>query len=78
MEYKDEYIDYMIDKISTLGLKHFDIVKESLDKIREDFSDTSFSKKIQPIHSHYYRNHHLDFLDYWNYKRCRDLDIPVK
>jgi hypothetical protein len=33
MKYKEEYINYMIEKISTLNLKHFDIVKESLEKI---------------------------------------------
>lgn len=76
MEYKNEYIDYMIDRISTLNLKHFDIIKESLEDIKIKEVD-SIGKKLKPIHYHYYKDHNLDFLDYYNYKRCRDLGLPI-
>jgi hypothetical protein len=76
MEYKNEYIDYMIDKISTLNLKHFDIVKESLEELKVKEVD-SIGKKLKPIHYHYYKDHKLDFLDYYNYKRCKDMGIII-
>ena len=77
MQYKEEYIDYMIDKISTLNLKHFDLIKDSLERIKESQVE-SIGKKLKPIHYHYYTDHKLDFLDYYNYKRCKDLDLPIK
>jgi len=75
--YKEEYIDYMIDKISTLNLEHFDIVKENLLNIKVMDLPISIGKKLQPIHSHYYRDCGLDFLDYFNYKRCKDFNLPI-
>lgn len=77
MEYKNEYIDYMIDKISTLNLKHFDIVRESLSELKTVELD-SIGKKLKPIHYHYYKDHGLNFLDYYNYKRCMDLGLAIK
>lgn len=77
MQYKEDYIDYMIDKISSLNLNHFDIIKDSIDKMR-DIENEQIGKKLKPIHYHYYIEHNLDFLDYYNYKRCRDLNIPIK
>ena len=77
MDYKEEYIDYMIDKISTLNLEHFDIIKENLEKIKKNEPESSLDKKLRPIHSHYYRDFNLDFLDYYNYKRCKDLNLPI-
>jgi hypothetical protein len=74
MEYKIEYIDYMIDKISTLNLKHFDIIKESLEELKEKEIE-SIGKKLKPIHYHYYKDYNLDFLDYYNYKRDKDLGL---
>lgn len=76
MEYKDEYIDYMIDKISTLNLKHFGIIKESLYNLKKVEFD-SIGKKMRPIHSYYYRDHKLDFLDYYNYRRCKDIGLSI-
>lgn len=76
MEYKNEYIDYMIAKISTLNLKHFDVVRESLEDLKSKDLD-SIGKKLKPMHYHYYKDHNLNFLDYYNYKRCVDLKLPI-
>jgi hypothetical protein len=77
MKYKEEYINYMIEKISTLNLKHFDIVKESLENLKTTEVD-SIGKKLRPIHYHYFKDHKLDFIDYYNYVRCRELDFEIK
>lgn len=77
MKYKEEYIDYMILKISSLNLKHFDIIKESLENLKRIETD-SIGKKLKPIHYHYYKDHKLDFLDYYNYVRCRELNLEIK
>ena len=77
MKYKEEYINYMIEKISTLNLKHFDIVKESLENLKTTEVD-SIGKKLRPIHYHYFKDHKLDFIDYYNYVRCRELDLEIK
>jgi hypothetical protein len=76
--YQSEYIDYMMLKISTLDLKHLDIVLESLSKIKKEDPSEETIKKLQPIHYHYYKTHKLNFLDYWNFKRCKELGLEIK
>lgn len=76
MDYKEDYIDYMIQKISTLNIEHFDMVKDSLEKFKTKKVD--IDKELRPIHFHYYENHKLDFLDYYNYRRCRKLNLNIK
>jgi len=77
MKYKEEYINYMIDKISTLDLKHFDIIKESLENLKTT-EVNSIGKKLRPIHYYYFRDHKLDFIDYYNYVRCSELALEIK
>jgi hypothetical protein len=77
MDYKVDYIDYMISKISTLNLKHFDIIKESLERFKTKQVE-SIGKDLKPIHFHYYTNYKLDFLDYYNYYRCRELNLEIE
>jgi len=78
IKYRDEYLNYMIDKITTLNLKHQDIIIESLNNIRKNEPDSTFIKKLIPIHSHYYRDMGLDFLDYFNFQRCKELNLKIE
>lgn len=73
----EDYIEYFKDFIIKENILLLDIHLERLNKLKEEGYGKYTIESLDILHNVLYHKHNLRFLDYFNYKRCIDFNLPL-
>lgn len=74
----NEYIEYFIVKINESNFQHKLMLCKSLNESKNKDINKEFLQHLRGWHHILYRNNDIDVLDYNNFYRCKEYDLPIK
>ena len=77
-KYIDEYIEYFILIVENADFKHKDLFLIGINSIKEKEHSDELILFLREIHYNIYDEIKCEFVDYNNFYRCKELDLPIK
>lgn len=77
LKWINEYLDYFIIKLEKSNFNNKSIFIKGLNECRTQKND-NFLKDLRETHYLFYNTYKIDLLDYNNFYRCKELNLPIK
>lgn len=73
----DQYIDYFINIINEKNIEPKKLFLDNLESLRNDGESKKSIESLDALHMNLYRKRGYRFLDYFNYRRCIEYNLPL-
>ncbi len=73
----NDYIEYFKNIVLEKNIQTKDIIIDNLNSIKEKGENDKTIESLDVLHMNLYRNNGYKFLDYFNYRRCIEYNLPL-